>query len=60
MGVNGLLTMLGELCFEGNLYQRLPSNAVLGIDASVWLHHFAYWQAEDIVKRGCYKSLATR
>jgi hypothetical protein len=31
---------------------------VLGVDACVWMHHFPYWYAEDVVKRGDFSRLA--
>ena len=54
MGVTKLLPNVGPLCkvFEA------ARNRVIGVDAHVWLHHFAYACAEDIVARSDFEPLA--
>ena len=57
MGVPRLLPNLGPLCRVTNFFEE-ARNRVIGVDTSIWLHHFAYACAEDIVVRDDYEPLA--
>ena len=57
MGVQRLLPLLGPLCRTTNFFLA-AAGRVIGVDGHVWLHHFAYACAEDIVERGDYEPLA--
>ena len=57
MGVTKLLPNVGPLCKVENFFEA-ARNRVIGVDAHVWLHHFAYACAEDIVARSDFEPLA--
>ena len=57
MGVPETLKRLGPLMKEANLWQEARGR-VVGFDGHVFLHHFVYAAAADIINHGDYKPLA--
>ena len=57
MGVPETLKRLGPLIKEANLWQGARGR-VVGFDGHVFLHHFVYAAAADIINHGDYNPLA--
>jgi hypothetical protein len=57
LGVVGLLTQLGPLCRQANIYVAARGD-IVGIDACVWMHQPGYAYARDIMNND-YTTLGT-